>query len=241
MFFVLLPLGVTNALLLWFLLGRAEDNLPRVKVPATSIFATAISIFLGLSVLSDSLGLVLYPVLFFSVLWFCLKSDSFEWGQIFLFDCKPWIRVLLISLTTGLLLIPVGAGLMLVSNFVFEQFGIPARPQSSVLRLAQSQGWEFVRLLLLGILVAPVVEETFFRGYLLPALRARMGSGISNFLQAAVFSTIHFHLQSFVALFFLGVVLAWQYNKTRNLIAPVVTHSLFNLINILMLIYLTKN
>jgi membrane protease YdiL (CAAX protease family) len=50
---------------------------------------------------------------------------------------------------------------------------------------------QFWDLLLLDVLLGPVVEESFFRGYLLPVLARRTGPVIATLATAIVFATFH--------------------------------------------------
>ena len=49
-------------------------------------------------------------------------------------------------------------------------------------------------------------------------------------LNAALFSLLHFELRAVLWLFILGVALAYVYEKTGNLVAPITLHMLNNAI-----------
>jgi len=73
------------------------------------------------------------------------------------------------------------------------------------------------------------------RGVACPGLR----SGLPCFpmvLSSLLFGAAHFHLPSFLPLAVLGLALAILYEATGNLLAPVLSHSLFNLANFFLVI-----
>jgi len=77
-------------------------------------------------------------------------------------------------------------------------------------------------------LVAPLFEETLFRGFVFAQLRHRLGLAAAVSLSAALFAFIHFSLGSFLPIFALGVVLALAYEATGNLMTPMVIHAVWN-------------
>ncbi len=85
------------------------------------------------------------------------------------------------------------------------------------------------RLLFLFIgVTAAFYEESLFRGYLQPALVARVGAVGGIVLTAAVFSVYHlqFHPASLVAKFGLGLVFGGLRARGRTLLAPATAHAL---------------
>ena len=51
-----------------------------------------------------------------------------------------------------------------------------------------------------------------------------------------IFAAIHHSAAIFVPLLVLGLVLAWLYEKTNNLLASITAHSMFNAINVVLLL-----
>ncbi len=87
-----------------------------------------------------------------------------------------------------------------------------------------------VYLLAFAVAVAPISEEIFFRGFLCK----RAGVIASS----ALFALAHFSYGSLVELaatFFIGIVLAIQFKRSRSLLVPITAHFLFNLISISMM------
>lgn len=88
-------------------------------------------------------------------------------------------------------------------------------------------------LALFGILVAPLVEELFFRGFLYPALAKHLGTAISVVLTAGAFAVIH---QAQLAhawvplawLFVVGIVLTVVRARTKSVATSVLIHIGYN-------------
>lgn len=77
-------------------------------------------------------------------------------------------------------------------------------------------------------LVAPLVEETFFRGFLLPALLQRYRFWASAVIDSLVFAFIHFTPTAVVPLFVLGILLCILYRITNSLWPTIILHATMN-------------
>lgn len=82
---------------------------------------------------------------------------------------------------------------------------------------------------------APVIEETLFRGLLLPGLRTYFGVWTAIIISAAIFSALHFELIGFFPRFALGIGLGYLYIKSGSLYPAIGLHSLNNLIAVLII------
>jgi len=83
-------------------------------------------------------------------------------------------------------------------------------------------------VILSGVIIAPIAEEIVFRGYLYKAFRDRFKPWYAIVMSAALFSAIHLEPLAAVQLFVIGVALAYVYEKTDNLMAPIALHVLNN-------------
>ena len=81
---------------------------------------------------------------------------------------------------------------------------------------------------MLLIVVAPVAEEIFFRGFLYQAFRNSFGVLGGALLSGVIFGGIHFELFKLVQLGMLGVILALLFEKTRSLWPPIILHAVNN-------------
>ncbi len=79
---------------------------------------------------------------------------------------------------------------------------------------------------------APIAEELFFRGIVFNAWLRESGRVPAYVGSAALFAVIHLSLASFLPIFLLGIALAWVYERTGNLLAPIVMHATVNGISV---------
>jgi membrane protease YdiL (CAAX protease family) len=100
-------------------------------------------------------------------------------------------------------------------------------PAIPVLVDAEASG-EMLLMTINVVLVAPLFEEFFFRGFLFQQFRRYFGTMHGVALSALVFAAVHTSMESFLPLFGLGVMLALVYHATRSLWASIVTHALWN-------------
>ncbi|TVU09515.1 hypothetical protein EJB05_42995 [Eragrostis curvula] len=93
---------------------------------------------------------------------------------------------------------------------------------------------------LVGItgVLAPLLEETVFRGFLMVSLTKWFPTPICVLVSAAVFALAHLTPGQFPQLFILGVALGFSYAQTRNLLTPITIHAFWNSGVILLLTFL---
>jgi uncharacterized protein len=81
---------------------------------------------------------------------------------------------------------------------------------------------------LTAAVAAPLFEEFLFRGFLLPSLTRYVPTWAAIGISALLFGVAHLSLSEIVPLTTLGVILGTVYARTRNLLAPMLLHSLWN-------------
>lgn len=96
--------------------------------------------------------------------------------------------------------------------------------------MASGQGAPiFLALLMITLIVlAPICEEIYFRGYLYPALRNRLGKQPGLVVNAIFFGLIHLDVVGFLSRALLGYGLGYIYEKRRSLTGPIVAHAFYN-------------
>jgi membrane protease YdiL (CAAX protease family) len=84
-------------------------------------------------------------------------------------------------------------------------------------------------LLVQSFTLGPVAEELFFRGFLYTALRRWLSGAWASAIQACVFSFVHQqNLFTSVVIFALGYALSLFYERRRNLLSPILLHTIKN-------------
>ncbi|KAG9451287.1 hypothetical protein H6P81_011252 [Aristolochia fimbriata] len=117
----------------------------------------------------------------------------------------------------------------------------PQRETDALVRLSPLIGSSTISTAcLVGItgVLAPLLEETLFRGFLMVSLTKWFPTPVSALLAAAVFAVAHLTPGEFPQLFVLGAVLGFSYAQTRNLLTPITIHALWNSGVILLLTFL---
>ncbi|MEG4346870.1 type II CAAX endopeptidase family protein [Microcoleus sp. A003_D6] len=77
-------------------------------------------------------------------------------------------------------------------------------------------------------IAAPVFEEIVFRGFLLPSLTRYLPVSGAIAASAFLFAVAHLSVSEILPLATLGAVLGFVYTRSRNLLAPMLLHSLWN-------------
>lgn len=81
---------------------------------------------------------------------------------------------------------------------------------------------------LTAAIAAPLFEEVLFRGFLLPSLTRYLPVWGAIMASALLFAIAHLSLSEILPLTALGIVLGVVYTRSRNLLAPMLLHSLWN-------------
>lgn len=140
-------------------------------------------------------------------------------------------------------LVPSGRGLLwgIAGGLAMLVFGIAWSALLQVLGVETPDVASYLRaivpsrvvLCLWGAVLVPIVEEGWFRGRFLDAVRSRVGVGWAFVLTSVGFAAIH-GLPIFVPAYLVfGAVLFALRERTGSLFAPVVAHAVNNLIGIL--------
>lgn len=79
-----------------------------------------------------------------------------------------------------------------------------------------------------GAILAPFVEEVFFRGFLFQGFRQRYGWITASLLSSAIFAVAHLDLVTLIPTFILGNVLAFVYHRSNSLWPGMILHFLVN-------------
>ena len=75
------------------------------------------------------------------------------------------------------------------------------------------------------VVVTPVVEEVFFRGFIYSGLVPRLGIGWAIVASAVVFSLFHLAIGVLIPIFVTGLLFAWLYQRTGSLWPSIVAHA----------------
>lgn len=109
-------------------------------------------------------------------------------------------------------------------------------PQELVTLLSNSEYPVATGLLaVFAIVLAPAVEEIIFRGAIYRFLKGHTTLLVAQVISGAFFAIIHFNLMSFLPLLAIGIILARFYEKSGNILLPMLFHSLWNSFSLLLI------
>lgn len=89
-------------------------------------------------------------------------------------------------------------------------------------------GWQWVALVAVVGLGAPIVEEIFFRGLARRLIGERLGSLAAILVSSTIFAATHFQLVQFPGLLLVGLTFAWLAARTSRLGPAIACHIAFN-------------
>jgi membrane protease YdiL (CAAX protease family) len=102
----------------------------------------------------------------------------------------------------------------------------------------------YVVVVLLAVVAAPLVEELFFRGVLLPVLTDRLGAARALLAQAVLFGLVHVdpyagthNVSVVVAVAAMGWVLGWSAHHYGRLGPGIVAHAMRNALTVVILFF----
>ena len=137
----------------------------------------------------------------------------------------------------ALLAMPLMVFVITTSMIVFPFFGIEPQTQKVVTEIEQETNAIYLALACFTAIVgAAVWEETLFRGLFLQGLKRDFGRFVAVVLSAGVFAAIHGSITVMPAIFVMGLILAYIYEKTDSLWASIGFHATFNAFQIALLL-----
>lgn len=89
--------------------------------------------------------------------------------------------------------------------------------------------------------LAPILEETVFRGFLLPSLGKIMPTPLAVLASAVAFGLVHLSPRDTPQLTALGILLGFSYVRSKNLLTPMMIHGAWNGTVLCVLYYLQAN
>ncbi len=159
-------------------------------------------------------------------------SEAFGWGE------GNARRVVMPALLATAGILPLSWLLASVSAQVMTSFKTEPVQQATVQALQTSVSTtERAVFGAIAILFAPLVEEILFRGILYPAIKRLGFARTALWLTTVLFALSHANTMTFLPLVLLSLLLTWLYERTGNLLAPILTHATFNLTNFLWLMF----
>jgi uncharacterized protein len=112
-----------------------------------------------------------------------------------------------------------------VYAYVLQSFGLEVQTDLTPVIRQLSTPWP---LFFATVIVAPVVEETFFRGFVFAGLRGRYDWRWAAAISAALFAAAHLQITFFIPAFLLGYLFAYLYQRSNSIWPGLIIHALLN-------------
>lgn len=132
----------------------------------------------------------------------------------------------------NLAFLPLVLGGMCLAGFVgilLDMLPIPEHILEEYSQSAQMLGGAGWVAVLSSVVVAPIAEEVIFRGLVYTRLRRAMPPIVAMLLSSAVFGLLHGQLLWVCYAFFVGLVMAFVFERTGTVQATILLHFAFNL------------
>jgi len=176
------------------------------------------SIDLGLLVIFGE-AILLLPIWYLAV-----RKYNISWEQLGL---RPFKREA----------VAIGCGLMILSLLfnvgyaaLLGLFDLQIQPDITM--AFENTNYPLI-LLFGGAVVAPIVEELFFRGFVFAGLRGRWSWQTAAVVSAGLFALVHFVPTSILPIFLLGLIFAVLYQLSGSIWPAILMHMLTNTVALL--------
>ncbi|MCL5986092.1 MAG: CPBP family intramembrane metalloprotease [Actinobacteria bacterium] len=204
-----------------------------LKVSSLHLFASGGSISTVDLVISYAIQSIVMIGLIWFFVFFKRKSNLSDLG----FQPANPLKTLLISVSSFILIIFAnfiyGIVVFLLSKYI--GFDIP---DSKILGLLLKGDISIYVLIPIVVVIAPIIEESFFRGFIYAGLIKRVPRWAGIIISAALFAVFHLEPYQIAPLLFIGFVLTFVYDRTKSLVAPIIIHSLNNIFYVIIFYYI---
>ena len=123
---------------------------------------------------------------------------------------------------------------------LFQVHKLPDQLAVKFLKLTFGNPVHFLLAIVSIIVLAPLIEETLFRGFLQTFIRKHLGSKQAIFITSFCFSFFHYspgqglgNIMILISLFVLALFLGFIYEKQGSLLAPIILHASFNAVSVI--------
>ena len=134
------------------------------------------------------------------------------------------------------------------SIFIYAVFRVQKIPDQIAiyfLKATMNNPIYFILAMITIVILAPILEEFFFRGILQNFFKKFLNRWISIIFTSLVFAFVHYSYSQKLAnitivgsIFIFSLFLGFIYEKQKSLISPIFLHATFNAINVLNLLFL---
>lgn len=183
---------------------------------------------IGITISALASDAALLGVVYFRI----VRPGTISWARMGL-ERRLLRRRLLLGLALGFALFGLSAALELL----LDGLGIHQTQADLFASLHHTKPWEFGMVLVAGAVVAPTVEEIYFRGFVFECYLEQKGPLQAYLFSAAIFAAIHMNVPALLPIFVMGLLLSLLYSRTGSIVPGIAAHAVNNAI-VFILIYL---
>ncbi|MHB1160587.1 MAG: CPBP family intramembrane glutamic endopeptidase [Chloroflexota bacterium] len=173
----------------------------------------------GIAVAAISLDVALLAIVYLRV----VRPGAISWARMGL-DSRGLIGRLLLGLMYGVVLFAVSGSV----EYLLGQVGIRQTQGATFQSVPRASLQEFGLVLLVGAVVAPIVEEIFFRGYVFRAYQDQKGLLQAFVFSSGLFALVHLDLAALLPILTVGLLLAFLFYRTGSVLPGIVAHAANN-------------
>jgi uncharacterized protein len=167
------------------------------------------------------------------------KYGKWKWGD-FGFGKFKFFRHLWTAILGWLMY--VGISVLISILVVYGGIKIPGyQIQESILPLFGTTKSALTIAAIVIIAIAPMLEEVFFRGFVLQGLVNKWGRAIGVIATALIFAVFHLQFGSFIPIFILGVIMSLLFIRSKSIWPCIWFHVINNSIAFLVQLMLIKD
>lgn len=155
------------------------------------------------------------------VWWLAVRKYGVSWRALGLRKFAP------MALGVGCGLMILSWGFNLVYSIFLALFDARAQPDFAPIFAATSSPW---LILVAGAVIAPIVEEIIFRGFIFAGFKARYGWVKAAVLSSGLFAMIHFQPLAIIGIFLMGMIFAFLYQYSGSIWPGIIMHMSTNLL-----------
>lgn len=163
-----------------------------------------------------------------------LRRYKLGWSAVGWRKVGIWRTVWTLLMVFGVFILAVAVAFALVSLLV-PGFNA-GQPQTNDFTGAAGQAHPTVALWAL-VIIPPIIEETYFRGFLFPALAKRLGIVGGTLVTSLLFGLAHLQSNVIVYTFILSLILCYLYYRLKSIVPGIFLHMLNNYLAYMALVH----
>lgn len=200
--------------------------IPTSNYPLENI-TTAFEIFFEIILLTTQLFLVILLFIVFPLIWYFVinKYDK----ENILKNLKLTKENIEKGILWGIITVIIAFVIIIIIGGVLQLLGFDLTDTSNI---PQLELYFSIPSILILIIIQPIAEEIFFRGFLLDKINKILGKNNAIILTSILFGLAHLsygNIYPAFLTFIIGLLLAILVIKTNNLYSSIVAHIIFNI------------